>query len=75
MKRQAENCVVQLDGDTVEVELEILGILRTIRGKGIYDDSDPDLGQVFKIYVSDPSGDFEILFPGSTCVFKPEGDH
>ncbi len=64
--------VVHLDGEMVEVQLEILGSVRTIRGKGSYDHNDPDLGPVLRICVRDPYGDFEILLPESTYLSNPD---
>ena len=61
--QQATLPVIQLGGGLVEIELEVAGALRKIRGNGVYDGNDPDLGKVFKISISDPCGDFEILLP------------
>gem|GEM_PF-2397437 len=55
----------QLHGSTIEVELEVQGCLRSITGRGNYDEKDPDLGSVLKILVSDPRGDFELLIAES----------
>jgi hypothetical protein len=57
----------QLHDATIEVELEIAGTLRNFRGKGIYEEGDPDLGPTLKVQVSDPDGDFELFFPEATC--------
>ena len=55
----------QMHGAMIEVELEVLGSLRSVSGKGVYDESDPDVGPALRILVSDPSGDFEFLLPES----------
>jgi len=62
----------QLHGATIEVELEIQGISRSITGRGNYDERDPDLGSVLRILVSDPSGDFELLITESSWSGKLE---
>ena len=54
-----------LDGAVIEVDLGLERGRSTIVGKGIYEESDPDLGPTLRILVSDPSGDFEILFSES----------
>lgn len=56
----------QLHGSTIEVELEFQGGLRSITGRGNYDNKDPDLGSVLRILVSDPRGDFELLIAESS---------
>jgi len=56
----------QLHGSSIEVELENQGSLRSITGRGNYDERDPDLGSVLRILVSDPSGDFELLIAESS---------
>jgi hypothetical protein len=55
-----------LHGATMEVEVEVLGNLRSVTGKSRYDARDPDLGPVLRIQVSDPMGDFELLLVEST---------
>ena len=67
-----ETSLQQLHNATVEVELEIVGTLRSFCGKGIYDDRDPDLGPVLKVQVSDPHGDFELFIPEATCRDRVE---
>ena len=56
-----------LDGAVIEVDLGLeRGVSHEIIiGKGIYEESDPDLGPTLRILVSDPSGNFEILFSES----------
>jgi hypothetical protein len=51
----------QLHGAMIEVELDVSGSIRSISGKSVYDASDPELGPVLRIVVSDPSGSFEFL--------------
>ena len=55
----------QFHGARIEVELDILGSPRLIRGSGAYDPCNPDLGPVLRILVNDSSGDFELLFAES----------
>ncbi len=54
-----------MHGALIEVELEILGSLRSVSGKGVYDESDPDVGPALRILVTDTCGDFEFLLPES----------
>ena len=58
----------QYHGAMIEVELNVQGSLRSVSGKGVYDTSDPDLGRVLRILVSDPGGDFEFLLSESKCA-------
>ena len=55
----------QLHGSIIEVDLEVQGSQRSVRGRGIYDTGDPDFGPTLRILVSDPSGDFELLISES----------
>ena len=55
----------QFHGAMIEVELDVRGMMRSICGKGSYDDNDPDLGPVLKILVTDPSGNFELMIAES----------
>ena len=55
-----------MHGAMLEVELEILGSLRSVIGKGIYGNDNPDVGPALRILVSDPCGDFELILPDST---------
>lgn len=54
-----------LNDATIEVELEVAGEIRKIRGTGRYDASDVDLGPSLSVLVSEPTGDFELLLPES----------
>jgi hypothetical protein len=55
----------QFHGAWIEVEFEVQGSLRSVKGKGSYQSNDPDLGPVLKILVADPLGDFEFLIAES----------
>ena len=55
----------KFDGATIEVELEVQGTLRSIKGTGSYQANDPDLGPVLRILVNDPLGDIEFLIAES----------
>ena len=55
----------QLDSAMIEVEVDVQGRVCSLRGQGIYDADDPDLGPVLRILVSDPRGDFEFLLAES----------
>lgn len=55
-------------GTMIEVELSIRGKLRAIKGKGVYDPRDADLGEVLRIVVSDNDGDLEFLLSESKCA-------
>jgi hypothetical protein len=63
-----------LNDATIEVELEVAGEIRTIRGKGRYDASDADLGPTLSVLVSDPTGDFELLLPESALASLKKSD-
>ena len=58
----------QLHGAMIEVEVDVAGSLRSLSGKGIYDDNDPDVGPALRILVDDPSGNFEFLLLDSEWV-------
>lgn len=55
----------QFHGAWIEVEFEVQGSLRSVKGKGSYLANDPDLGPVLKILVTDVTGDFEFLIAES----------
>jgi hypothetical protein len=61
----------QYHGAIIEVELNIQGQPRTIKGKGVYDPRDPELGHVLRIVVSDRDGDIEFLLAESKCADLP----
>ena len=56
----------QLHGATLEVHLDVLGSIRSVYGKGVFENDDPDLGPTLRILVNDPDGDFELIIPQST---------
>ena len=55
----------QFHGAMIEVELEIVGRLRSVTGRGVYDACDADFGPVLRVVVSDPSGNFEVFLAES----------
>jgi len=63
----------QFHGASIEVEIEVQGALRSLKGTGSYHDDDPDLGPVLRILVHEPAGDFEFLLAESTWkgTFEP----
>ncbi len=54
----------QLHGAMVEVELDVGGATRSVRGECCFD-SDADLGKVLRVLVADRAGNFEILISES----------
>jgi hypothetical protein len=50
----------RLDQATIAVELSQNGVKKTLRGTGAYD-RDPDLGNVLRIKVHEPWGDFAVV--------------
>ena len=55
-----------MHGAVIEVELNVLGSVRSVSGKSVYDGNDPELGPVLRILVSDPLGSFELLLAESS---------
>ena len=56
----------QLHGSMIEVVLEVAGTIRSVRGRGLFDSRDADLGRVLRVLVADAAGDFELLIPESS---------
>jgi hypothetical protein len=59
----------QLHCRRVEVELDVNGDVRSMDGVGSYE-QDPTLGQVLRIRVDDPAGEFWLLFPEARHTFN-----
>ena len=60
-----------LDGTMIEVEFPVGGGMRSVKGRGQYASGDPDFGNVLRILVADPQGDFEFILPESSWKGQP----